>query len=190
MAKCPNLTQFEYFGGNFEFYSSINKGATIRLPGGGELGFFFRKNIPALALAMCEKNILAPSTDKKISALYPWKENVFPLYMKRKCMPSMHENKMSALYMSIYMILSWIEDRFNIFYPYHVLVLMEKCRQLNLNCTEVSDWTVIKLLDRIIFQLYSNLIPVWTCIIVLDRPHIKEPLIVSTVHMYLGDTIG
>ena len=36
-----------------------------------------KKNI--LALTMCEKNILAPSIEKKMSALYPWKENVCPL---------------------------------------------------------------------------------------------------------------
>ena len=42
-----------------------------------------------------------------------------------------------------------------------------------------------KLLDRIIFQLYINLIPVWTCMLVLDRPQIKEPLIVSIVRMYI-----
>ena len=56
-----------------------NKGATIRLPGGGGAGFFFEKNILAmvlakkniLALTMCEKNILAPSIKKKKFALYP-----------------------------------------------------------------------------------------------------------------------
>ena len=59
---------------------------------------FFEKNILALVLAkknilaltMCEKNILAPSIEKKMSALYPWKENVCPLSMKRKCLPSIY----------------------------------------------------------------------------------------------------
>ena len=48
-----------------------------------------KKNI--LALTMCEKNILAPSIEKKMSALYLWKENVCPLYMKRKCLPSIND---------------------------------------------------------------------------------------------------
>ena len=55
--------------------------------GGGGPGFFFEKIILALVLAkknilaltMCEKNILAPSIEKK-------------------CLPSIHEKKMSALY--------------------------------------------------------------------------------------------
>ena len=52
---------------------------------------------------------------------------------------------------------------------------MEKCRQLNLNCTEVQ-WLNINEIGRFtIFQLYTNLISVWTCILILDRPQIKEP---------------
>ena len=55
--------------------------------GGGGPGFFLEKNILALVLAkknilaltMCEKYILAPSIEKK-------------------CLPSIHEKKMSALY--------------------------------------------------------------------------------------------
>ena len=83
--NATNLTQFEYCCGNFEFSSSINKGATIRLPGGGgglglkkQSGPGFGK-AKMLALTMCEKNILTPSIDKK-------------------CLPSIHEKQMSALY--------------------------------------------------------------------------------------------
>ena len=43
-----------------------------------------------LALTMCEKNILAPSIEKKKFALYPWKEYVCPLSTKRKCLPSIY----------------------------------------------------------------------------------------------------
>ena len=65
---------------------------------GGGAWVFFEKNILALVLAkkiilaltMCEKNILASSIEKKMSALYPWKENVCPLSMKRKCLPSIY----------------------------------------------------------------------------------------------------
>ena len=53
------------------------------------------------------------------------------------------------------MILSWIEDKFNIFIL--ILILMEKCRQLNLNGIE----------------------PVWTCIHVLEGPQIKDPFILN-----------
>ena len=109
MTKCPNLSQFEYFGGNFEFSSSIHKGATIRLPGGRWL--FKKKIFRPWFWPSVKKNILAPSIEKKclpsihekqMSSLYTWQENVCPLCMKMKCLPSM------------YMILSWIEDRFNI----------------------------------------------------------------------------
>ena len=99
MAKCH---KFEYCCGNLEFSSSINKRATIRLPGGGGGGAGFKKTIRPrfwqsknLALTMCETNILTPSIEK-MSALYPWKEIVCPLYMKTKCLPSIHEKQMSS----------------------------------------------------------------------------------------------
>ena len=76
-----HLDQNHHIPKIFKFW--LYKGATIRLP-----GVFFEKNILALVLAkinilaltMCEKNILAPSIEKEMSALYPWKENVCPLY--------------------------------------------------------------------------------------------------------------
>ena len=88
--NATNITQFEYFGGNFEFSSSINKGATIKPLDNFEKKifrpWFWPKQI--LALTMCEK----------IFWLHPLKKNVCPLSMKRKCLPSIHEKKMSALY--------------------------------------------------------------------------------------------
>ena len=84
--------QFEYCCGNFEFSSSINKGATIRLTGGGGAGFkkqsgsgFGKTKI--LALTMCEKNIWTPSIEKKC----------LPSIHEKQMSSSIHETKMSAL---------------------------------------------------------------------------------------------
>ena len=39
----------------------------------------------------------------------------------------------------------------------------------------------------IIFQLYINLISVWTCILILDRPQIKEPFYcIHRINLYVG----
>ena len=116
---------------------------------------------------MCEKNILTPSIEWKMSALYmkrkcPWKANVFFYAWKENVCP-------------LYMILSWIEDRFNICILIMFWSWWEKCRQLNLNCTEVQWLNINEITRFIIFQLYINPISVWTCILILDRPQIKEP---------------
>ena len=52
---------------------------------------------------------------------------------------------------------------------------MEKCRQLNLNCSEVQWLNINEITRFIIFQLYIDSISAWTCILILDIPQIKEP---------------
>ena len=80
MQNATNVTQFEYFGGNFEFSSSINKGATIK-----PLHNLEKKN-PALVLA------------KNNSGLdHVWK-NILVSSIEKKCLPSIHEKKMSSPY--------------------------------------------------------------------------------------------
>ena len=86
--NATNVTQFEYFGGNFEFSSSINKGATIK-----PLEFLEKKLIAALVLA----TQIWPWPCVNFCWLHPLKKNICPLSMKRKCLPSIHEKKMSAL---------------------------------------------------------------------------------------------
>ena len=116
---------------------------------------FFEKNILALVLAkknilaltMCEKNILAPSIEKKMSALYPWKENVCPLSMKRKCLPS--------IYMKIK---CWPSNGLYKWY-YHgsrtnlIFVSLSWSWWRNVGSKLERHWTVIKLLGHIIFHL-------------------------------------
>ena len=71
------------------------KGATIRLPGGG-LGFFWKKySGPGFGK---KKYSGLDHVWKKYLGPIHWKKNVCPLSMKRKCLPSIHEKKMSALY--------------------------------------------------------------------------------------------
>ena len=99
MAKCH---KFEYCCGNFEFSSSINKGATIRLPGGGggggraglkkQSGPGFGKT-KILALTMCDKNILTSSIEKNV-CLLSMKRKCLLLCMKRKCLPSIYDSIM------------------------------------------------------------------------------------------------
>ena len=122
---------------------------------------------------MCEKNILTPSIEKNVCPL-SMKRKCLLLFMKKECLPSIYDI---------------IMDRGQIlyFYPYHVLVLMEKCGQLNLNCTEVQWLNINEITRFIIFQLYINHISVWTCILILDGPQIKEPFYcIHRIHLYVG----
>ena len=88
--NATNVTQFEYFCGNFELYSSINKGATIK----PLHNFEEKKSGPGFG----QKQLWPwPCVDKYFGFIH-LKKNVCPLSMKRKCLPSIHEKKMSALY--------------------------------------------------------------------------------------------
>ena len=71
------------------------KGATIRLPGGG-LGFFWKK-YSGSGFGKKKYSGLDHVWKKYLGSIH-WKKNVCPLSMKRKCLPSSHEKKMSALY--------------------------------------------------------------------------------------------
>ena len=63
----------------------------------GGAWFFFEKKILALVLAK-KKNSGLDHVWKKYLGSIHWKKNVCPLSMKIKCLPYIHEKKMSALY--------------------------------------------------------------------------------------------
>ena len=113
------------------------QGATIRLPGGG-LGFFWKK-YSGSGFGKKKYSGLDHVWKKYLGSIH-WKKNVCPLSMKRKCLPSIHEKKMSALYIhenKMLALYKWYYNgsRTNLICIL-ILVLMEKCRQLNLNGTE------------------------------------------------------
>ena len=120
---------------------------------------------------------------KKYLGSIHWKKIVCPLSMKRKCLPSIHEKKMSALYIH--------ENKMLALYKWYYhgsrtnLIFVSLSWSWWMSAAKLErHWTVIKLLGRIIFQLYINLIkvqslliPVWTCMHVLEGPQIKDPFI-------------
>ena len=157
-----------------------DKGATIRLPGGG-LGFFWKKySGPGFGK---KKNSGLDHVWKKYLGSIHWTKIVCPLSMKRKCLPSIHEKKMSALYIH--------ENKMLALYKWYYhgsrtnLIFVSLSWSWWMSAAKLErHWTVIKLLGRIIFQLYINLIkvqslliPVWTCMHVLEGPQIKDPFI-------------
>ena len=148
---------------------AYDKGATIRLP--GRHGFFFWTKYSSPGFGQNKYSGLDHLWTKYFGSIH-WKINVCPLSMKRKCLPSKHEYKMSALYTCTWYYHGSRTDLIFVSLSCPGLDRAMSAAKFELHCTELHCTLYV-------VSYFSYTLTVWTCIHVLEEPQIKYPLILN-----------